>query len=375
MRIGVDGRKIPRAKELGPLRSLDHGRELGMEGLFFRTVLEMSPTLDAGELREIRAHADELGMYLETGLGKVNPFATPEAPELRDIGDGDIRLGFERMMRACAEIGCTEVWVGTANYKSAYHGYLAYDRFRTDVAWDDQLVATERFLRVLAPIARDLGIHMNVETHEEITSPEVVRLVEAVGPDVIGITFDVANVLQRGEDPVLAARRVAPYVRQSHLKDAILWFVDDGVQRQVRPCGEGVVDWETILPLLAEHRPNLNLSIENQTAHSVITIQIFDPTWLASHPDLTKEELAGFVRLARACERRIASGEVMAPEAYAEIPFDYEFEARFIRESAAYLRRVLRRTVPAAVRREPRIFVAEPRGPTSPPGQQGQRGG
>jgi hypothetical protein len=135
------------------------------------------------------------------------------------------------------------------------------------------------------------------------------------------------------------------------------------------------VDWEAILPLLAEHRPNLNLSIENPTAHSVIIIQIFDQTWLAAHPDLTKEELAGFVRLARACERRIASGEVQDPEAYAAIPFDYEFEARFIRESAAYLRRALRRTAPAAVRREPRIFVAEPRGATSPPGQPGRRGG
>ena len=115
MRVGVDGRKIPHAAEHGPLRSLEFARELGMEGLFFRTVLEMSPTLDAGELREIRAHADELGMYLETGLGKVNPYATPEAPELRAIGDGDIRMGFERMMRACAAIDCRELWVGTAN--------------------------------------------------------------------------------------------------------------------------------------------------------------------------------------------------------------------------------------------------------------------
>jgi hypothetical protein len=31
-----------------------------MEGLFFRTVLEMSPTLDHGELREIRCHAAAL---------------------------------------------------------------------------------------------------------------------------------------------------------------------------------------------------------------------------------------------------------------------------------------------------------------------------
>ena len=82
MRVGVDGRKIPHAKERGPLRSLDHAVELGMDGVFFRTILEMSPTLDSGELREIRAHADELGLYLETGLGKVNPYALAEAPEI-----------------------------------------------------------------------------------------------------------------------------------------------------------------------------------------------------------------------------------------------------------------------------------------------------
>src|SRR5262249_8369500 len=155
-----------------------------------------------------------LGMYLETGLGKVNPYASPEAPELRAIGDGDIRLGFERMMCACAAIDCRELWIGTANRKSQYAGRFSYDRFRTDVAWDDQLVATERFLPTLAPIARDLGIHLNLETHEEITTFECVRLVEAVGPDVMGVVFDTSNVLHRGEDPVAAAGRIAPYVRQ-----------------------------------------------------------------------------------------------------------------------------------------------------------------
>src|SRR5215204_7698827 len=166
MRVGVDGRKIPQAKERGPLRSLDHAHELGMEGIFFRTVLDMSPSLDHGELREIRAHADELGLYMESGLSKVNPYCLPESPEVRAAGDGDTRLGFERMMRACRAIDCTELWVGTANIKGQYPGLFKYDRYRTDVLWEDQLRAIEAFLKVLAPIARDLDIHMNLETHE-----------------------------------------------------------------------------------------------------------------------------------------------------------------------------------------------------------------
>ena len=123
------------------------------------------------------------------------------------------------------------------------------------MTWEEQLQATERFLKKVAPIARDLGIHMNVETHEEITTWEVVRLVEAVGPDVMGVTFDVANVLQRGEDPVAAAHRVGRYVRQTHLKDFALMFVEEGILRQARPCGQGVVDYDTILPLICTAEP------------------------------------------------------------------------------------------------------------------------
>ena len=342
MRVGVDGRKIPEAAERGPLRSLDHAKELGMEGLFFRTVLEMSPTLDPGELSAIRAHADALGLYLETGLGKVNPYATPETPELRRVGDGDIRLGFERMMRACAAIDCRELWVGTANYKLEYYGYWCYDRFRTDAPWPDQLAATERFLRTLAPVARDLGIHLNLETHEEITSFEVVRLVEAVGPDVLGIVFDTANVLQRGEHPVAAARRVAPYVRQTHIKDTLLFFAADGVQRQVRPCGQGAVDFRAILPILAAAWPHLTLSIENPTSMLPLqTIQIFDPVWLAAHPDLTLEEYASYIRLVRDCEGRVARGEITDPMAYQALPFGYWEAVSYIRESAAHLRALI----------------------------------
>jgi sugar phosphate isomerase/epimerase len=348
MRIGVDGRKIPESAKRGPIRSLAHGKELGMEGLFFRTVLDMSPSLDKGELQAIRACADDLGMYLETGLGKVNPYATPEAPELRAIGDGDIVRGFRRMMEACAEIDCRELWVATANYKPSFHGRRAYDRFRTDVNWSDQLAATQRFLATLAPIARDLGVHMNIETHEEITSFEVVRLVEAVGPDVAGIVFDTANVLQRGEEPVFAARRVAPYVRQTHIKDGFLgWGRNGELDFQMRPCGQGIVDFRAILPILAAANPTLNLSIENaeseadrKRANALIHIEIFEPEWLAGHPDLTIEEYAAFLEMVQRYEGRVTAEGISTTAAYESSPFGYAETVTYVKDSARHIRSI-----------------------------------
>jgi sugar phosphate isomerase/epimerase len=252
MKLGIDGQKLPEARKRGPLASLDHVKELGLAGLFFSTILDMSPGLDAGLLRDIRAKADELDLYLETGLGKINPYCSAEAPELRAAGDGDIMVGLTRMMEASATIGCRELWVSPGNFKPAYRGRLAVDRFRTDVTWDEQLVAIERVLQKLAPVARANGIHMNIETHDEITSFEIVRLIEAVGADCVGVVLDTANMVQRGEHPVFAAKRVAPYIRQTHIKDAFVGRAPGGFDFQPRACGGGVVDFATVLPILAE---------------------------------------------------------------------------------------------------------------------------
>lgn len=263
MKIGVDGRKIPGAADRTPVEILGYAHDLGMEGVYFRTVLDISPTLDRGLLREVRQEADRLGLYLQMGLGKVNPYAAAEAPEIRRLGDGDYTRGMLRMLEACREgADCGELWVACCNYQPDLPGYYAIDRFRTDAPWADQLVAIEKFLRLLAPAARDLGCHLNMETHEEITSTEVVRLVESVGPDVMGITFDTANVLVRGEDPVAAARRVAPYVRATHLRDSILRRTDTGLTRTFSPCGLGVIDWAGLLGALLEQVPDLDASIE-----------------------------------------------------------------------------------------------------------------
>ncbi|MCF7552734.1 sugar phosphate isomerase/epimerase [Pseudonocardia sp. WMMC193] len=350
MKLGIDGRKIPGAVPGDPVSVLRTAHELGMEGVFFRTVLDMSPTLDACLLAETRAVADDLGMYLESGLGKVNPYASPETPELRRIGDGDVVLGFRRMMQACAEIDCRELWIGTANYQSAFRGRFAYDRFRTDVSWAEQLRAIRSFLQLLAPIARDLGIHLNLETHEEITSFEVVRLVEQTGPDVAGIVFDTANVLQRLEDPVAAAHRVAPHVRQTHLKDAVLVGAPGGLRYQMRPSGTGVVDFAAILPVLAAARPDLNLSMETDQPRSGAPLDMLvesaDPAFVAAHPDVTEAERRAHAALVRDAEARIRAGLIPSVDAYAAAPFGVPEARSYIHRSAAHLRSLL----PAGVR-------------------------
>lgn len=358
MKLGIDGQKLPEVKKRGPLGSLDHVRELGLKGIFFSTVLDMSPTLDAGMLREIRAKADELGLYLESGLGKINPYCSAEAPELRAIGDGDIIAGFTRMIEASAAIGCREMWVSPGNFKGEYRGRLAVDRFRTDVTWDEQLQAMGNVLQKLAPVARAHGVHMNIETHDEITSFEILRLIERVGEDSVGAVLDTANMLQRGEHPVMAAQRLAPYIRQTHIKDAWVGRAPGGLDFQPRACGQGVVDFAAILPILAKANPDLNLSLEiNQSTDDKRRqpnprqcIQIDDPVWRAGHPDLNTTELELYFAMLNEGEKRVASGEIPDWEGFESAQYGYPtyenqsygFDAatRFIQDSARHIRAI-----------------------------------
>ena len=331
MKLGIDSIKLPESKKRGPLASLDHVKELALAGIFFSTVLDMSPTLDPGALRDIRSKADELGLYLESGIGKINPYCSAEEPALRAAGGGDIIAGFTRMIEASAAIGCFELWVAPGNFKSEYRGRLANDRFRTDVTWEEQLAGIENVLQKLAPVARAHGAHMNIETHDEITSFEILRLIEKVGADCIGVVFDTANGLQRAEHPAFAAKRLAPYIRQTHMKDAYVGRAPGGFDFQTRPCGGGIVDFATILPILAQANPSLNLSLEvaqsvedkPRKANPRQCIEIDDPIWRANHPDLTADELAAYMDMVDAYARRVSSGEVPDWETYEASQYGY----------------------------------------------------
>lgn len=313
----------------------------------------MSPTLDAGELRALRARADELGLYVESGLGKINPYCSAEAPELRAAGGGDIIAGLMRMMEAAVAIGCRELWVSPGNFKPAYRGRLAVDRFRTDVTWDEQLSAIEKVLKRLAPAARANGVHMNVETHDEITSFEILRLIEAVGEDCVGVVLDTANMVQRGEHPVWAARRLAPHIRQTHVKDALVARAPGGLDFQPRTCGTGVVDFASVLPIVAGANPAVNLSLEiaqstadkRRQAWPRQCIEIDDPAWRAGHPDLTAEELEAYMAMVDAFEARVAAGEVESWESYEASRYgwpSYETQAYGFDGAVAFIRASVR---------------------------------
>lgn len=340
MKVGSDTDKLPlEVKKKGAFAVLDYLKERGFDGAFFRLMLELSPTLDPGELKEIRAYADSIGLFLEAGIGWVNPYNTPERPEIRRFGNGDYRLAIEKMLTAARLINCTELWAVSAH---SIHGdpfYVAYDRFRTDVTWDDQLEAIYKFIKALSPMLKDMGLRLNLETHGDETSFEAIRLIERLGSDIVGVTLDTGNLPLQADCPMPAIKRLAPYVHLTHCKDGILFRTDEGLYQQIRSLGDGVIDWKTSLKMLNEHQPDLHLCIEDYRAENLLLWSTAE--YKGHYPDLTTEESAEFEKLNMLCEKKIRSSSIQGVEEFRKLKFGEKERETSYRKGAEYLRDII----------------------------------
>lgn len=66
--------------------------------------------------------------------------------------------------------------------------------------------------------AERVGVNLTVENHQDLASEELLWLCESIGSQRFGITLDTGNPLATAEDPVNFARRVAPYVKNVHVR-------------------------------------------------------------------------------------------------------------------------------------------------------------
>ena len=328
MKVGLDVFTI-REYRLNPIETLDFIKAHGLDGAQFGSLKSLSKSLDEWELRAIKAHADNLELYMHVSVSCANPHAVRGSLE-------EHTKTLKREIELCGLLGFRDVHTTLGSEQDRLHG---------KIPWKQQLSDSVEYIRSLAPLLRDCGVRLALEDHGDATTFELVRIIEELGDDVVSICLDTANVLVNLEDPLAAARRAAPYVRLTHAKDAILYFGPSGLERQVRPAGLGAVPWLELLAVLGAHYRELTLSIEDHkempyTPELVsYTLPIYDPGWLAHYPDLTPAELASLVRTAYECQRRIDRGEMAPPSAYGQ-DWIKGGEAR-LRQSRDYLNGVV----------------------------------
>lgn len=140
-------------------------------------------------------------------------------------------------------------------------GFLPEDR--TDLRYKTMI----NRLRALADTFAEHGIAIALETGQETAATLESVLSELVD---VGVNFDPANMLLYGSgDPIESVERLWPWIRQVHIKDAIVSRVPGAWGQEVR-AGEGEVEWIEFFRVLDDRVPECNLMIERETGVSRI---------------------------------------------------------------------------------------------------------
>lgn len=273
--IGVFNNSLPGHEALTPIQILDEAKKLGLGGVLFGNIFSAVPDLDPAKLADIRQAAEQRGLIINAGAGAFNPARPERCQALIEAGGGDMVKGMERVLRAMPALGAKTVFFVVG---------MIEDRDDPAVSWEAQLQGVIDGVKALAPAITESGTRLLIKTHEEISSFEILRIIEAVGPDLLGIAHDPVNVVCRLEDAVECTRRIAPHVAQVHIDDAYVTFDGDTMRRYLAPLGTGDIDWPALLALV----PHATRWIEFHRGQ--FAMPVFDKDWLAAQADTTLDE-------------------------------------------------------------------------------------
>jgi sugar phosphate isomerase/epimerase len=286
MRLGVDSFSL-RYQGWDAFQFLDYAGALELDVIQFST-RENLASHDPGYLKEVRAHANRLGLQIELGMGSIDRYAASFRPEL---GTGSEQL--IDMCRAAAVLGSPVV--------RCFLG-MQSDRLGA-VPVQEHIAECVRTLKAVEPVARDLGLKICLENHGfgDLLAHELKALVEEAGPDFVGVTLDTGNPAFAAEDPLYTAQALAPYVGTTHFRDTALWEHEAGAEGQWTILGKGVVDLKAILGVLETRCPGVAVNLETITGVAPRVIPYLEPDsdFWRMYPEMPARSLARFLVLAR----------------------------------------------------------------------------
>lgn len=257
-------------------------------------------SLDHDDLVALGETARRLDVRLEVGMRSIDRLASTFDPA---AGSGEDQL---RDMLGIAEL------VGSGVVR-CFLGMQSDREGPSSVA--EHIAECVRVLSAVAAEASDRGIRIALENHGggDLHARELLALIEAVGSDAVGACLDTGNSAYAGEDPVFAARMLAPHVVTCQLRDVRVWRTDVGCAVQWVPVGEGDIDIVEVARILQDAVPDAVPHLEIITARAPKEIDFLRPStgYWDLYPDLLAADFAQFLRWAESgTERPLRQREI-----------------------------------------------------------------
>jgi len=240
---------------------------------------------DEDHLRRIRQRADELEIELGLAIGTLDPYSTSRRMDPSGLGDYA-----RRMLHAAKLLGSSTVRTAIGSRQ---------DR-NTEQPIEVHIEAMVDNIRAVRDLAMELGIKIAVENHSgDLLAWELRDLVEAAGPEFVGVCLDNGNPCWLAESPYTALETLAPYIITAHIRDMSLWEHPRGAAWQLQPLGDGTIDIKAWSEAYIELCPDAPFVLEIITGRPPVVINFLEPEFWKDLPQARASDLARFVKLVR----------------------------------------------------------------------------
>jgi sugar phosphate isomerase/epimerase len=227
-----------------------------------------------GDLKKLRARADELGMYIE-GMVSI--------PRNGDMS------ALEKGLADCQAAGVTVA-------RAAMLSGRRYESFKSLKEWKDWVDQSHNALRLAMPIIEKYKVIVALENHKDWTLEDFLRLLRTYQSQYLQVCLDFGNNLALLDDPYELVEGLAPYAKSTHIKDMGVQPHEDGFLLSEVILGEGMLDLPRIVATIQKANPNTKFSLEMIT-RDPLKVPCLTRGYWEVFPDRNGKYLAQIFRL------------------------------------------------------------------------------
>lgn len=212
-----------------------------------------------GDLRQLRAQAEQFGMYVE---GMVQLPANGETS------------AFEKSIQDAKDAGARCV-------RAAALSGRRYESFAALADWRKFVGDSQRNIQAALPILEKYKMPLALENHKDWTADEMAALLQSQSSEYLGVCLDFGNNISLLDDPIRTAELLAPFTISTHVKDMGVEFYNDGFLLSEVVLGQGFLDLPRMLSLVRVRRPSTRFSLEMITRDPLRVPCLTDKYWVA----------------------------------------------------------------------------------------------
>jgi sugar phosphate isomerase/epimerase len=252
--------------------------------------LNAATLADEAAVRQIREHADRLGIKLQLAFGSVCPSSRSFNGQ-----NGTLEEQVARALKASQIFGAT-----------CMRCILGGDPERPQID-----MHIENMIKAVAGIRSrivDSGIKLAVENHGgDLQAREMKMMIDTIGRDIMGVCLDSGNPVWMLEDPQMTLEMLGPYAETCHVRDSAVWKVPEGIAVRWVNMGDGNVDIDGWIRKFMQVKPGLPIIFENLVSGNPRVHAIYNPQFWDNWKKMPAWEFSRFLAVAEKGTPKLAT--------------------------------------------------------------------